>query len=180
MPALDPHRTLGELRASGYRVLSVREEMRKNILRRLAGQERILPGIIGYDDSVVPEVENAILAGHHMVFLGERGQAKSRLIRTLTNLLDPLVPVVAGCPINDNPFAPICAPCRRRVAAEGDALQVAWIGPAQRYGELATPDVSMADLVGEIDPVKVAEGATWLTRRSTTASSRAATAASSP
>jgi magnesium chelatase subunit I len=180
VPALDPHRTLGELRASGYRVLSVREEMRKNILRRLAGQERILPGIIGYDDSVVPEVENAILAGHHMVFLGERGQAKSRLIRTLTNLLDPLVPVVAGCPINDNPFAPICAPCRRRVAAEGDALQVAWIGPAQRYGELATPDVSMADLVGEIDPVKVAEGATWLTRRSTTASSRAATAASSP
>src|SRR2546430_1398730 len=100
--------------------------MRGNLVARLARGERILPGIIGYDDSVIPEIENAILAGHHMVFLGERGQAKSRVIRSLTSLLDPLVPIVAGCPINDDPFAPICAACRRRAAADGDALPVAW------------------------------------------------------
>ncbi len=140
-------------------MLPVREEMRKNLLARLGRGERILPGIIGYDDTVIPEIENAVLAGHHMVFLGERGQAKSRVIRALTSLLDPLVPVIAGCPINDDPFAPICRECKRRLAAEGEALAVAWIGPDERYGEkLATPDVSMADLVGEIDPIKVAEG----------------------
>jgi magnesium chelatase subunit I len=133
--------------------------MRKNLLARLSGGERILAGIIGYEDTVVPEVENAILAGHHMVFLGERGQAKSRVIRTLTTLLDAQVPVVAGCQINDNPFAPICRECRRRLAEQGDALPVAWLSRDERYGEkLATPDVSMADLVGEIDPIKVAEG----------------------
>ena len=159
MQGSEPCRTLGELRASGYRVLPVREEMRKNLLARLAASERILPGIVGFDDTVVPEIENAILAGHHMVFLGERGQAKSRVIRGLTTLLDPLVPVVADCAINDDPFAPICRSCRRRLAADGDALPIAWIGPDERYGEkLATPDVSMADLVGEIDPIKVAEG----------------------
>jgi magnesium chelatase subunit I len=151
--------TLGELKASGYTTRSVREEMRRNVLGRIAGDEVLLPGIIGYADTVVPEVENALLAGHHMVFLGERGQGKSRIIRTLQRFLDPAIPVVAGCQINDDPLRPICAPCRRRFAAEGDGLAIAWIGPAQRYGEkLATPDVSMADLVGEIDPVKVAEG----------------------
>jgi len=140
-------------------VLPVREEMRKNLLARLGRAERILPGIIGFDDTVIPEIENAVLAGHHMVFLGERGQAKSRVIRGLTSLLDPLVPVIAACPISDNPFAPICRECKRRLAAEGEALAIAWIGPDERYGEkLATPDVSMADLVGEIDPIKVAEG----------------------
>ncbi len=140
-------------------MLPVREEMRKNLLARLGRGERILPGIIGYDDTVIPEIENAVLAGHHMVFLGERGQAKSRVIRGLTSLLDPLVPVIAGCPINDDPFAPICRECKRRLAAEGEALALAWIGPDERYGEkLATPDASMADLVGEIDPIKVAEG----------------------
>ena len=159
MPDVEPRRTLGDLKASGYRVLPVREEMRKNLLARLGRGERILPGIIGYDDTVIPEIENAILAGHHMVFLGERGQAKSRVIRGLTSLLDPLVPVIAACPISDNPFAPICRECKRRLAAEGEALAIAWIGPDERYGEkLATPDVSMADLVGEIDPIKVAEG----------------------
>jgi len=133
--------------------------MRKNLLARLGRAERILPGIIGFDDTVIPEIENAVLAGHHMVFLGERGQAKSRVIRGLTSLLDPLVPVIAACPISDNPFAPICRECKRRLAAEGEALAIAWIGPDERYGEkLATPDVSMADLVGEIDPIKVAEG----------------------
>jgi len=159
VPDAGRSRTLGELRAAGYRVLPVREEMRKNLLARLGRGERILPGIIGYDDTVIPEIENAVLAGHHMVFLGERGQAKSRVIRGLTSLLDPLVPVIAGCPINDDPFAPICRECKRRLAAEGEALAVAWTGPDERYGEkLATPDVSMADLVGEIDPIKVAEG----------------------
>ena len=159
MPDVESLRTLGELKAAGYRVLPVREEMRKNLLARLAHDERILAGIIGYDDTVVPEVENAILAGHHMVFLGERGQAKSRVIRGLTALLDPVVPAVAGCQINDDPFAPICRECKRRLAELGDALPVVWIGRDDRYGEkLATPDVSMADLVGEIDPIKVAEG----------------------
>jgi magnesium chelatase subunit I len=152
-------RTLGELKAAEYRVLPVREEMRKNLLARLGRGERILPGIIGYEDTVIPEIENAILAGHHMVFLGERGQAKSRIIRGLTALLDPLVPAIAGCAIHDDPFAPICRECRRRAADEGDALALEWIAPEDRYGEkLATPDVSMADLVGEIDPIKVAEG----------------------
>ena len=151
--------TLGELKSSGYQVLTVREEMRRNLLAKLAGSERILAGIIGFDDTVVPEIENAILAGHHMVFLGERGQAKSRIIRALTALLDPEVPVVQGCAINDDPLRPICKQCRRRLAEDGEALAIGWIEPEMRYGEkLATPDVSIADLIGEIDPVKVAEG----------------------
>jgi magnesium chelatase subunit I len=151
--------TLGELKASGYTTRPVREEMRRNVLARLATGEALLPGIVGYDDTVVPEIENALLAGHHIVFLGERGQAKSRIIRTLQRFLDPWVPIVAACQINDDPLAPICASCRCRIAAEGDAMPITWVGPARRYGEkLATPDVSMADLVGEIDPVKVAEG----------------------
>ncbi len=151
--------TLGELRRSGYQVKSVRTEMRDNLLARLRTRERILPGIIGYDESVVPEVENGVLAGHHMVFLGERGQAKSRIIRALAGLFDEFVPAVKGCEINDSPYAPICKECRRKAAEQGDALGVAWIGRDQRYAEkLATPDVSIADLIGEIDPIKVAEG----------------------
>ncbi|MBP1684568.1 MAG: magnesium chelatase subunit ChlI [Deltaproteobacteria bacterium] len=151
--------TLGELKRSGYQVLPVREEMRRNLLARLASGERILPGIIGFDETVLPEIENAILAGHHIVFLGERGQAKSRIIRGLTALLDAATPVVQGCAINDNPLAPICRECQRRATELGDALPIAWISPDARYGEkLATPDVSIADLIGEIDPIKVAEG----------------------
>jgi magnesium chelatase subunit I len=156
---MEQPKTLGDLRASGYRVSSVREEMRRNLLEMIARREEILPGIVGFDESVVPEIENAILAGHHMVFLGERGQAKTRIIRSLTRLLDALVPAVAGCAINDDPFAPICAECRRRAADLGEDLPIAWIGRDLRYAEkLATPDVSIADLIGEIDPVKVAEG----------------------
>jgi len=151
--------TLGELRRSGYQVVPVRQEMRRNLLGKLARAERILPGIIGFEDTVMPEIENAVLAGHHMVFLGERGQAKSRIIRGLTSLLDAEVPVVHGCAINDSPLQPICKECRRRLAELGDDLPVSWISPEIRYGEkLATPDVSIADLIGEIDPVKVAEG----------------------
>src|SRR6476660_2493170 len=139
-------KTLGELKKGGVSVLPVREEMRKNLVRHLESGQRILPGIVGYDETVIPEIENAILAGHHMVFLGERGPGQSRIIRGLTGLLDPLVPAVAGCAINDHPLAPICVACRRRLAAQGDALAIVWIGPDSRYGEkLATPDVSMAD-----------------------------------
>ena len=152
-------RTIGELRAVGYEVVPVREEMRRCLLGKLARGERVLPGIIGYDATVIPEIENAVLAGHHMVFLGERGQGKSRVMRGLLSLLDSSVPAIEGCEINDNPYAPICKPCRRRVAEEGDAVTITWVGRERRYGEkLATPDVSMADLIGEIDPIKVAEG----------------------
>lgn len=151
--------TLGELKGAGYEVLPVREEMRRNLLASLGRGDRILAGIIGYEETVVPDIENAILSGHHIVFLGERGQAKSRIMRGLVSLLDERVPAVAGCEINDDPFRPICRGCRRRSEAEGDALPIVWIGRDQRYGEkLATPDVSMADLIGEIDPIKVAEG----------------------
>jgi len=152
-------RTVGELRASGYVVRPVREEMRQNLIARLTRGESILSGIIGYDETVIPEIENAVLAGHHMVFLGERGQAKSRIIRGLVQLLDEWTPVVRDCEINDDPFAPICRGCRRRAADEGDALEIDWMPREDRYSEkLATPDVSIADLIGEIDPVKVAEG----------------------
>ncbi|MFQ5902428.1 MAG: magnesium chelatase, partial [Candidatus Binatia bacterium] len=152
-------KTLGELKKSGYSVLTMREEMRKNLVRYLKTGKRILPGIIGYDETVVPEIENAVLSGHHMVFLGERGQAKSRIIRALVSLLDERIPIVQGCEISDNPLDPICRPCRRRLEKEGDALPLEWIGREQRYGEkLATPDVSIADIIGEIDPIKVAEG----------------------
>ena len=152
-------KTLGELKESGVPVLSVRDEMRKNLVHCLETGERILPGIIGYDVTVIPEIENAILSGHHMVFLGERGQGKSRIIRGLVSLLDERIPIVQRCEINDNPFKPICRACRRRLAEEGDALPIHWVGRDARYGEkLATPDVSIADLVGEIDPIKVAEG----------------------
>jgi magnesium chelatase subunit I len=152
-------RTLGEMRKAGVEILPVRLEMRRNLVERLRAHERILPGIIGYDESVLPEIENGVLAGHHMIFLGERGQAKSRIIRMLAQLLDEYSPAVRGCEINDNPYAPICSVCRRRVAEYGEELEVEWIGRDRRYAEkLATPDVSVADLIGEIDPIKVAEG----------------------
>ncbi|HTY56373.1 MAG TPA: hypothetical protein VMB26_14285 [Candidatus Binataceae bacterium] len=151
--------TLAELKLHNYRVRPVRVEMRNNLLARLRAKQKILPGIIGYDDSVIPEIENGVLAGHHMVFLGERGQAKSRIVRALTGLLDELVPAVKGCEINDDPFAPVCRECRQRLAQHGDQLEIHWIGRDHRYSEkLATPDVSIADLIGEIDPIKVAEG----------------------
>jgi magnesium chelatase subunit I len=151
--------TLGELTRAGYQTVPVRLEMRNNLVKLLRRNEKILPGIIGYDQTVVPEIENAILAGHHMILLGERGQAKSRIIRDLAALLDESVPIIAGCEINDDPYRPICARCRQLVAEQGSATPIAWIDRVQRYAEkLATPDVSVADLIGEIDPIKVAEG----------------------
>src|SRR5229473_3261535 len=125
-------RTLGELKSAGFEVLPVRMEMRKNLLARLRSKEQILPGIVGYEETVIPEIENGVLAGHHMIFLGERGQAKSRIIRALTGLLDEYIPAVAGCEINDDPYNPICRRCRRLVAEQADATPIAWIGRDHR------------------------------------------------
>ena len=151
--------TLGELRAAGWRQRSVKEEMRANLVARLASEEPLFPGIIGYDDSVIPSLENAILAGQDICFLGERGQAKTRLARLLTGLLDEAIPVVAGGELNDDPLAPISPMARALVDAEGDQTPIDWLPRDQRYSEkLATPDITIADLVGEIDPIKVAEG----------------------
>jgi magnesium chelatase subunit I len=151
--------TVRELRASGYRPRSVKQELRDNLIARLRRGEAILPGIVGYEDTVIPQIENAILSGQDVVFLGERGQAKTRMARLLVSLLDEEVPTLAGCEINDEPFAPICQACRAKIAAEGDAAAVAWVPRDRRYGEkLATPDITIADLIGEVDPIKVAEG----------------------
>ena len=151
--------TLAELRASGHQHRSVKAELRENLIARLAAGHRSLPGIVGFDDTVIPEVERAILAGHDLVLLGERGQGKTRLIRTLVGLLDEWTPVVAGCEINDHPYAPICGRCQRIVGADGDLTAIEWKHRSERYGEkLATPDTSVGDLIGDIDPIKVAEG----------------------
>ena len=150
---------VGELRAAGYRVTTVKEEMRRNLIARIRKDRPLFSGIEGFDDSVVPQMENAILAGQDMILLGERGQAKSRLIRQLTSLLDDEIPVISGCELNDSPFSPICRACKDRTAKEGEEVEVAWLKRDQRYSEkLATPDISVADLIGEIDPIRVAEG----------------------
>ncbi len=151
--------TVGELRRAGYRVRPVKAELRHNLIRKLQAGETLFPGILGYSDTVIPQLENAILAGQDIVLLGERGQAKSRLVRSLITLLDERVPVIAGCEINDDPCHPICRRCRDLVTERGDETPVAWLSPEERYGEkLATPDTSIADLIGEVDPIKVAEG----------------------
>ncbi len=152
-------KTIGELRESGYRVVSVKEEMRRNLIRKIRAKEELLPGIIGYEESVIPQLENAILSGQDIIFLGERGQAKSRIIRLLVSLLDEEIPVLAGCEIHDNPYRPICRRCRDWVAKDGDKVEIHWLPRDDRYGEkLATPDSTIADLIGEVDPIKVAEG----------------------
>ena len=151
--------TLGELKSSGYEVLSVREEMRRNLMQKLANKEEVLPGIIGYQDSVIPQIENAILSGQDIILLGERGQAKSRIIRSLTNLLDEEVPIIDGVEIPENPYKPMSSKARQIVAEQGDATPISWLTRDRRYGEkLATPDITIADLIGEIDPIKIAEG----------------------
>jgi magnesium chelatase subunit I len=154
-----PIATLAELRRSGHVHRGVKAEIRENLIARLAAGQPSLPGIVGFDDTVVPEVERALLAGHDMVLLGERGQGKTRLIRTLAGLLDEWTPVVEGCEINDHPYAPACNRCRELLDALGDQAPVAWLHRSERYGEkLATPDTSVGDLIGDIDPIKVAEG----------------------
>jgi magnesium chelatase subunit I len=151
--------TIGELRASGYPDRPVKEELRGNLLAKLGAGEELFSGIVGFDDSVLPAIERGILAGHDLIVLGERGQAKTRLIRLLADLLDEAVPAVDGCEINDHPYRPICARCRSLVAEEADGTPVRWIGRDARYAEkLATPDTSVADLIGDVDPIKVAEG----------------------
>jgi magnesium chelatase subunit I len=153
--------TLGELRTSGHVQRSVKAEIRHNLLVRLRSGEPRFPGIVGFDDTVLPHLERALLAGHDLVLLGERGQGKTRLIRTLASLLDEWTPVVAGCEINDHPYEPVCVRCRRLAAELGDELPVSWLHREDRYGEkLATPDTSVGDLIGDVDPIKVAEGRT--------------------
>jgi magnesium chelatase subunit I len=151
--------TLGELRASGYKSRSVKEELRQNLIRKLEANDPMFEGIVGFEETVVPQVENAVLSGQDIIFLGERGQAKTRLARTLPMLLDEFLPVVAGCEINDDPLKPICWNCRALLAERGDDTPISWLPRDRRYGEkLATPDITIADLIGEVDPIKVAEG----------------------
>src|SRR6476469_7491081 len=156
--------TLGELRKSSFseqrlRTRKVKDELRENLIARLRSGETIFPGIIGYEDTVVPQIVNAVLSRHNFILLGLRGQAKSRILRALTSLLDPQLPYIAGCEIRDNPYAPICKRCRDLVAERGDDTTIAYLTPDERYVEkLATPDVTIADLIGDIDPIKAAKG----------------------
>ena len=152
-------RTLGELREAGYAFRSLRDEIQANLWRHLREGTPLFPDIWGYDDTVVPAVENALLSGHDMIFLGERGQAKTRMIRSLVALLEEWIPVVAGSEINDDPLAPVSALARQLLAENGDATEISWLHRDERYVEkLATPDVSIGDLIGDVDPIKVAEG----------------------
>lgn len=151
--------TLGELRRSGYRPRSVKQEMRENLLTRLKEGARILPGIVGYEETVVPALINAVLARHNFILLGLRGQAKSRILRQLVDLLDPEIPVLSGTEVNDDPFAPISKQGRQLVDEAGDDAPITWIGRDARYVEkLATPDVTVADLIGDVDPIRAARG----------------------
>src|SRR3989440_12117276 len=157
-------RTLGELRHSPFaeqllRTREVRDELRDNLMTNLGAGGPIFPGIVGYDDTVVPQIVNAVLSRHNFILLGLRGQAKSRILRALTTLLDPHMPYLAGCEIRDNPYAPICRRCRDEIARQGDNAPIAYLSPDERYVEkLATPDVTIADLIGDIDPIKAARG----------------------
>ena len=151
--------TLGELTASGWVSRPVKEEVRANAIARIAEGRSIVDGVIGYEDTVLPQLENALVAGHDVIFLGERGQAKTRIIRSLTDLLDEWMPIVAGSEINDDPSHPISQHARVLVAERGDETPIEWVHRDRRFGEkLATPDTSIADLIGEVDPIKVAEG----------------------
>ena len=151
--------TIAELRASGWRSRTVKDELRSNLIARLADGREVLPGIIGFDDSVIPAIENAILAGHDLVFLGERGQAKTRMARLLINLLDEWLPVLRGGELNDDPYEPVSPAGKAVVDQQGEAAAVDWLPRDRRYAEkLATPDITIADLIGEVDPIKIAEG----------------------
>src|SRR3954453_12714773 len=153
--------TLGQLLESGYVPRTVKEEIRANLVARLRAGETAFPGIVGFDDTVLPELETALLAGHDLMLLGERGQGKTRLMRTLAGLLDEWSPEVAGCEIHDDPTRPVCSSCRASLAELGDDLPVVWRHRDDRYTEkLATPDTSVGDLVGDVDPIKVAQGRT--------------------
>ena len=164
-PAGHPRpRTIGEWKSipdfdARTNSLSVKNEIRRNLLRLIERDETLFPGVHGYEDSVIPQIVNALLSRHNFILLGLRGQAKSRILRGLIQLLDPEIPVIAGCEINDNPLRPICRSCRERVAAEGDNTPIAWLPRDQRYVEkLATPDVTIADIIGDVDPIRAARG----------------------
>src|ERR1700748_1476348 len=149
--------TLGELKKAGYRNRSVKEEIRENLIRKLQNKESTFPGILGYEDSVIPDTERALLSRHNILFLGLRGQAKTRMARQMIELLDEYVPYVTGSEINDDPYRPISKYSRTLVAEKGDDTPISWLHRSERYGEkLATPDVSVADLIGDIDPIKAA------------------------
>jgi len=159
VPAMTLPMTLGELRAVGWVSVPVKEELRRNAVRRLRSGEPLVPTVLGFENTVIPQLENALLAGHDVIFLGERGQAKTRIIRSLTGLLDEWLPVIAGSEINDDPCNPVSRYARDLVAEHGDGTAIDWVHRDDRYGEkLATPDTSVADLIGEVDPIKVAEG----------------------
>jgi magnesium chelatase subunit I len=152
-------KTLGELKKSIYRSVSVRDEMRAILLRKLAAGEPLFPGVIGFDDSVIPQIANAILSRNNFVLLGLRGQAKSRILRSLVTLLDDSIPFIAGCEINDDPLKPICRACHERLAEMGDDTSLDYLRAEDRYVEkLATPDVTIADIIGDLDPIKAARG----------------------
>jgi magnesium chelatase subunit I len=151
--------TLGQLRESGWQSVPVKEEVRRNAVAKVRAGEPLFPGVLGYDETVLPQLENALLAGHDVIFLGERGQAKTRMIRSLIGLLDEALPIVAGSEINDDPYAPVSRYARDLIAEKGEDTPIEWVHRDGRYGEkLATPDTSIADLIGEVDPIKVAEG----------------------
>src|SRR5918998_4304639 len=151
--------TLGQLRESGWQPVPVKEEVRRNAVARIRAGEPLFPGVLGYDETVLPQLENALLAGHDVIFLGERGQAKTRMIRSLTGLLDEWMPIIAGSEINDDPYAPVSRHARDLVTEHGEDTPITWVHRDDRFGEkLATPDTSIADLIGEVDPIKVAEG----------------------
>ena len=157
-------RTRGELQAAGfgpdkYARRSVKDEMRENLLAKLDRGEELFPGIVGYEDTVIPQIVNAIFSKHNFILLGLRGQAKSRILRALVNFLDAEIPVIAGCEINDNPYRPLCRACRLLVAEKGDDTPVAFLPRERRTVEkLATPDVTIADIIGDIDPIRAARG----------------------
>jgi len=156
--------SLGELRKSEWTEArtagrSVKDELRENLLSKLSAGGELFPGIRGYDDTVIPQIINAILSRHHFILLGLRGQAKTRILRDLVNFLDAEIPVIAGCEINDNPYRPICRACRERAGTQGDALPISWLPRTRRYVEkLATPDVTIADIIGDVDPIRAARG----------------------
>src|SRR5262249_44471752 len=157
-------RTLGDLRTSHlgdefHRTRTIKDEMRVNLICKLQEKQPVFPGIIGYEETVIPQVINAVLSRHNMILLGLRGQAKSRILRGLSSLLDDAIPVIAGCEINDNPFNPICRRCRDLIEETGERTPIEYRSPADRYVEkLATPDVTIADIIGDIDPIKAAKG----------------------
>ena len=156
---MEKQRTLGELRVSGYAARSVKDEMRANLLAKLRSNEKLFPGILGYEETVIPQLVNAILARHNLILLGLRGQAKSRILRQLTELLDEEIPIIAGSEINDNPFAPLSAYGRQQIELHAEETKIDWVNRDNRFVEkLATPDVTIADIIGDVDPIKAAKG----------------------